>query len=402
MARVGLREWLALAPVFATGRTSRYGGSAVSISDRFEARLREFTGAHYAIAMNSGTNTLASALAAVGIGPGDEVLVPAYTWLSTAAAVVAVGAVPVLVDINESLTIDPEDIERRITPYTKAIIPVHMGNVVCAMAEVMTIAERHGLTVIEDACQAVGVRYGDKFVGTIGAAGAFSFNYHKNINAGEGGALLTDDQRLFERALMYHDVGAQIRDHGDVNEPYFTGLNFKITEFSSAILNVQLSKLASTTQRRRRRHDMMWEIMDKSHAFRICPHNDPRNASGMHVIFETSEDAKRFAAARRGVYRLLDSGRHVYTNWEAIMERRSFHPRMNVWKWANSDVVYSPESCARTLDILSRTCHVSLGPQYPMLVMKFIANGHATWDGTGDVPDANEGTQGVSGLREAS
>ncbi|MGE0769494.1 MAG: aminotransferase class I/II-fold pyridoxal phosphate-dependent enzyme [Hyphomicrobiaceae bacterium] len=379
MSRVGLREWLAVAPVFATGRTSRYGAQPGRYSDRCEARLRELTGAKYAIAMNSGTNALASGLAATGIGPGDEVLVPAYTWLSTAAAVLAVGAVPILVDIDETITIDPADIERRISKRTRAIIPVHMGNIVCAMAEILEIARRHNLIVIEDACQAAGVRYRGKCVGTIGDAGAFSFNSHKNINVGEGGALLTNDEITFQRSLMYHDVGAQIRHHDNIVQPYFTGFNFKVTELSSAVLNVQLSKLPAMMSRLRKRHDAMKAIMEKSAAFRICPHNDPDEACGMHVIFETPEEAKLFAQSQRGTYRLLDSGRHVYTNWDAIMQRNAFHPLMNVWERADRDVQYSRETCARTLDILGRTCHISLGQGYPTAVLRYLAKGHANW-----------------------
>ncbi len=379
MSRVGLREWLALAPVFASGHLSRYGSRSPSYSDRFEEQLKKFTGTKYAIAMNSGTSVLASALAAAQIGPGDEVLVPAYTWLSTAAAVIAVGAVPVLVEIDETVTIDPEDIKRKITPQTRAIIPVHMGNVVCAMAEILDIARRHDLIVIEDACQAVGVPYRGKCVGTIGAAGALSFNFHKNINAGEGGALLTGDESIFQRALMYHDVGAQIRQHDGINQPYFTGFNFKATDMSSVILSVQLSKLPSIISRLRKRNDMMRRALNRSNVFRICPHNDPENACGVHVIFDTAEDAKRFAESRRGTYRLFDSGRHVYTNWEAMVQRSSFHPLMNVWNWAKRDIEYSAETCPRTLDILKRTCHVSLGQRYPMLLMKQLARGHAEW-----------------------
>ena len=133
---------------------------------------------------------------------------PAYTWMATAAAPVMVGAVPVLVDIDESLTIDPADIERKITPYTRAIMPVHMLNLPCNMDAIMAIAKKRKLLVIEDACQAVGVRYKDRYCGAIGDAGAFSFNAYKNINIGEGGAVITNDDRIFARARKYHDLGS--------------------------------------------------------------------------------------------------------------------------------------------------------------------------------------------------
>jgi dTDP-4-amino-4,6-dideoxygalactose transaminase len=379
VARVGLREWLAVGSVIASGRTIRYGDQAGRQTDRFEARLAAMTGAKYALAVNSGTTALISALAGAGIGPGDEVLVPAYTWIATAAAPVAVGAVPVLVDIDETMTIDPADIERKITPYTRAILPVHMGNAACNMAAIMEIGRRRNLIVIEDACQAVGLRYREQYLGAIGTAGAFSFNSHKNMNIGEGGAVLTSDDRLFQRARMYHDGGAFARGHDHHNEPFFAGMNFKASEFDGAMLNVQLSKLGPLVRRLRRRHDMMAEIMSRSRVYRIGPHNDRTNACGLHVIFETPGEAKTFATARRGVQRLIDSGRHVYTHWEAIMDRRSFHPRMNAWLWANRDIRYSADMCSRTLDLLSRTCRIALGAQYPAALMRYFAKGHASW-----------------------
>ena len=200
MPRVGIREMMALGRVIASGRLARYQAGDDGMTSRFEARLREKLGTKHVLTVNSGTSALISALVGAGIGPGDEVLVPAYTWVSTAIAPLAVGAIPILVDIDESLTIDPEDIKRKITPYTKAIIPVHMRNLVCDMDVITAIAKQHRLIVIEDACQAVGVSYKGQRVGTIGEAGALSFNQHKNLNSGEGGAIVTNDDRLFTRA----------------------------------------------------------------------------------------------------------------------------------------------------------------------------------------------------------
>ena len=163
MPRVGLREIVALGRVIASGKLSRYAAGSRGATSRFEARLSERLEVKHVLTVNSGTSALISALVAAGIGPGDEVLVPAYTWVATAIAPLAVGAVPVLVDIDESLTMDPQDIERKITRNTRAIIPVHMRNLVCDMDAIMAIAKRRRLFVLEDACQAVGVRYkGDR------------------------------------------------------------------------------------------------------------------------------------------------------------------------------------------------------------------------------------------------
>jgi dTDP-4-amino-4,6-dideoxygalactose transaminase len=370
MPNVGLRELVAVGRVIAGGKLSRYQAGSTSFTGKFEARFRERLKVKHLLTVNSGTSALIAGLAAAGIGPGDEVLVPAYTWVSTAIAPLAVGAVPVLVDIDESLTIDPQDAERKITPYSKAIIPVHMRNLVCDMDAVNALAKRHKLVVIEDACQAVGVKYKGRYVGTIGDAGAFSFNYHKNLNAGEGGALLTNDDRIFTRARMYHDVGSYIRENEfEGNEPIFSGVNFRVSELTGAVLLAQLSRLDPLLRRLRSHREIMVNRLSGGKAMKISPHHDPENAVGLTVIFERVQDAQQFAR-RRGVERLIETGRHVYTNWEPFFAQRSFNPRMDPYKWAHREFTYSAEMCRRALDILERTCHISLGAQYPTALVR--------------------------------
>ncbi len=374
MAKVGLREWLAIGRVIASGRLARYGGPGEGPLDRFEKAFSQQFDIRHVLTVSSGTGALICGLAASGVGPGDEVLVPAYTWIATAAAVLAVGAVPVIVDIDETLTMDPDDIERRITPRTRAILPVHMANMVCDMEAIMALARKHGLLVIEDACQAVGVTYRDRRVGTIGDIGAFSFNQFKNINIGEGGAVASQSDRFFARARMYHDVGELFRGHLDnYNEPSFFGVNFKASQIQGAMLNVQLAKLDPMLKRMRQRHQVMARILSGCDAFRLGPHNDPQNAVGLHLLFETEEEAKTFAAKhRRGVYRVFDSSRHVCTHWTPILEKRAFHPAMNPYGWAKASVDYGPDMCARSLDILKRTCRISLGENYPTALMAYL------------------------------
>lgn len=374
MPRVGVREFAALTRVIAGGQLLRYRGGENGFTGRFENALAAKLGVKHALTVNSGTSALIASLAAAGIGPGDEVLVPAYTWVATAIAPLAVGAVPVLVDIDESLTIDPEDIKRKITPYTRAIIPVHMMNVVCNMDAIMTIAKQHGLLVIEDACQAVGVSYRGRRVGTIGDIGAFSFNQFKNLNSGEGGAVITNDDRYFTRARMYHDVGSYTREYdSESNEPVFAGVNMRVSELTGAVLHAQISKLDPLLKRLRSRHAILANALSNTTRLHVSPHNDPDNAVGLSVILDSAEEAKAFSG-QRGVERLIDTGRHVYTNWIPIMTQRTFHERMNPWKWAHRDITYSNDMCSKTLDILARTCRVSLGPQYPEIVMRMRAN----------------------------
>lgn len=373
MPDVGLREWVAVGRAIAKGHLLRYDSKA-GITARFERDLGALTGARHVLAVNSGTSALVAALAAAGIGPGDEVLVPAYTWMATAAAPVQVGAVPVLVEINETLTIDPDDIRAKITPYTRAIMPVHMVNAPCDMDAIMSIAKEYGLVVIEDACQGVGVRYKDRHCGAIGDLGAFSFNKMKNMNIGEGGAVLTSDERYFIRARSYHDLGSMIRQHGDrLNEPEFVGMNMKVTEIDGAMLEVQLRKVIPMLERMRKRRAVLAEILSQSREFTLTPHNDPASAVSLSVMAPTREEAVALTG-RRGIHnRLRDSSKHIYTNWEPILQKRTFHPKMNPWAWAKRDISYTPDMCPRTLDILDRTCIVTLGLQYPTPLMKMVA-----------------------------
>jgi dTDP-4-amino-4,6-dideoxygalactose transaminase len=362
-----IRETAAAAWTLNRGQLSRYAGLGTSATDRFEQELASFVGVQHALAVNSGTSALMCALAGLHIGPGDEVLVPAYTWVSTAACVVAVGAVPVLVEINETLTIDVEDVRRKITPRTRAVIPVHMLNLVCDMNALMEIGRSRDLVVIEDACQAVGATYRGRRVGSIGDVGAFSFNQHKNIRSGEGGALLTDVDSVFVRAAMFHDVGQYTRP-GTLyhEEPAFVGMNMRMPELSSAILRPQLRELDKQMVRRVKQRSMLVGELEGL-GLRVSPHNDPTNAVGLTVLFDNPADATRFAQMR-GVERLIDTGRHVYTNWLPIITQRTFDTRFD--PWMHSAVKYAPDSCTRTLEILKRTCKVDLHPGIPIPVMR--------------------------------
>lgn len=375
MPRVGIREMIAVNRVMARGQLLRYRGGENGFTTRFEARLSEKLGVKHSLTVNSGTSALITALVGAGVGSGDEVLVPAYTWVATAAACLAVGAVPVIVEIDETLTMDPADIERKITPYTRAIIPVHMLNLVCNMDEIVRIAARHRLLVIEDACQAVGLSYKGRRVGSIGNAGAFSFNQYKNLNSGEGGAVLTNDDRIFSRARMYHDVGSYTRQYSfENNEAVFAGVNLRVSEITGAILYAQLPRLDPYIGRMRKRRKIMEKVLAKSKSFRVSPHNDPDSAAGLSIVFDSSEEAAAFAKKKKGVERLIDTGRHVYTNWLPVMTRRTFDDRTNPYDRTHREIgEYSADTCPKSLDILARTCRVSLGVQFPSICSYALA-----------------------------
>jgi dTDP-4-amino-4,6-dideoxygalactose transaminase len=369
---IGPKEIASVAAVVRSGRLGRYSGEGDSRATRFERSLAGLLGTRHALGVNSGTSALMSALVGVGVGPGDEVLVPAYTWVSSAAAALAIGAVPVLVEVDESLTMDPVDLKGKITERSKAVVPVHMLNLVCDMDALLPAAREAGLAVVEDACQALGVRYGDRRAGTLGDAGAFSFSQTKNITSGEGGAVVTADDRVAARATMFHDVGSYIRAGWQPSdEPLFVGLNLKMSELTAAVLRPQLARLDRQLARREARRRVVVEELAGVEGLRIAPHHSPGNAVGLVVTFDDVDDAVRFGSMR-GAHRLLDSSRHVYTNWHSLLGGRTYSDRFTPYAWAGREGTLDPESCPVTLDVLARSCVVSLRPDRPLLAHRAV------------------------------
>ncbi|MBC3190611.1 DegT/DnrJ/EryC1/StrS family aminotransferase [Pseudonocardia sp. C8] len=361
--------------VLGRGELGRFTGGDRSEVARFETELAGHVGTRHALAVNSGTSALVAALVGAGIGPGDEVLVPAYTWVSTAAAALAVGAVPVLVEIDGSLTMDPADLRARITPRSRAVVPVHMGNQVADMDAIMEVAAAHGLVVVEDACQAIGVTYRGRRAGSIGHAGCFSFNQHKNIRSGEGGALVTDDPALFDRAAMYHDVGSYERPgFAGSDADLIVGVNLRMPELAAAVLRPQLDALDAQIARRHRHRAIALEALARriGKDLNPVPHHDPAHAAGLAVEFGSAEDAARFSD-HRGVHRLIDTGRHVYTNWRSLQARNPLHPALDPYAAVGTEIDHGPDACPRTLQILARTCAVDLAPELPTPAFRMLA-----------------------------
>lgn len=223
----------------------------------FESLLSNFVGSQNAVALNSGTSALHAALLALGIGKGDDVLVPSFTFLATANAVVATGANPVFIDIkNGDYTIDPDDLEKKVTSRSKVVIPVHLYGHTADMRTIGEIASKHSLHVIEDACQSLGSTYNGKQTGSIGEIGCFSFYASKVLTSGEGGAIATNNKDLADRIRM-------IRNHGML-EGYDTrifGLNLRMTEISAAIAKVQMRKMKRMLQIRRKNALMLTKLL---------------------------------------------------------------------------------------------------------------------------------------------
>ena len=211
----------------------------------FERAIATTVQVPYAQAVSSGTAALVVALRALGVQPGDEVITQAFTFVATVEAIREVGAIPVITEVDESLTMDPKDFASKITPRTKVVIPVHMAGAAADMVSLLRIARAHRIAVLEDACQAFGGTYHGMSLGTLGDLGVYSFDFAKNITTGEGGMIVTRDQQLYERSRALHD-------HGHEYHPAFRrgedtrslpGLNFRMTEIQGVIGLAQLEKL---------------------------------------------------------------------------------------------------------------------------------------------------------------
>lgn len=240
------REVQALADVVRCGHWGSTSGGRVKA---FEKAFAEFCGAKHAICLTNGTAALEVALRAVGVGPGDEVIVPPYTFIATASAVVMIGSIPVFVDVEPgTMNMDPTKIEAAITKRTKAVLPVHIGGRPANMDGVMEVARKHGLKVVEDCCQAHGASWRDKKVAAIGDAGAFSFQSSKNINSGEGGAVVTNDSDVYLRCYSLVNVGRV--PEGQWYQHEYLGSNYRMTEFQGAILPLQMSRWEEQQKRR--------------------------------------------------------------------------------------------------------------------------------------------------------
>jgi len=225
-----------------TGIMSAFrGGPSVR---EFESRFAEYVGTKYAIATTSGTTALHASVAALDLKPGDEVLVPALTFVSTASVVLQENATVVFVDVGEDYCMDPKDLEAKITPHAKAIIPVHLYGQPADMTSIMNIAKKHDLVVIEDACQSHGAQLGEKKTGSLGDIGCFSFFQTKNMTTGEGGMITTSDDTLYEKLRLMREHGSPSNSSTWYN--YATlGFNYNMTEMQGAVGIVQLRKLDS-------------------------------------------------------------------------------------------------------------------------------------------------------------
>ena len=364
---------------------------------KFEEEFAAKIGVNYGLATNSCTSALIASLIALGVGPGDEVIVPGYTFFASCACIVAAKAVPVIVEVDDSLTIDPDDFERKITSRTKAVIAVHMRGVPCDMNRILPIAKRHNIKVLEDVAQATGGSYMGKRLGSIGDMGAFSFQYHKIITAGEGGMVTTNDERLNDRAMAYHDTSACWRPGGPAGRfakaryegELFPGVNYRMSELTGAVLRAQLTRLDDLLERMKSNKNRIKNAVSDIKGLEFRRLNDTSGDSGIVLIFylPSAELAGKFAVALNaegiGASSLHNKSVpdwHVYSHWDMILNKWTSTPDGCPYTCPHyiekgGKIEYSPDMNPKTLELLSRSIHIDIPPQLSAEDCDMIAEG---------------------------
>jgi 8-amino-3,8-dideoxy-alpha-D-manno-octulosonate transaminase len=324
--------------------------------DTFEHEFAAHFGTKHALCVNAGSAALICGLIGAGVGPGDEVIVPAYTWNATANAIVAARGIPVLAEVDDSLTLDPDDVRRRITSRTRAILPVHMRGAPADMDALTTLASEHGLVLIEDVCQAAGATYRDRLLGTFGDAGAFSLQFNKIITTGEGGVMITNRDDVLELAIDVHDCAGSVRRGAGL--PRFPGWNFRASEIQGAVARVQLTRLDSLIARMRANHARVADRVGALPGLTLRRPNDDGGDAGICLIAfaqRPSLAADAVGALRaEGVEAMRVYDRdvpdlHVYPFWKPIFD-------------VLAEAGRPPPDCPRTLELLERTIHIDLSP----------------------------------------
>jgi 8-amino-3,8-dideoxy-alpha-D-manno-octulosonate transaminase len=362
--------------VLETGRPFRWYGPGNQPPMKvltFEKELAAWMHTRYALAVTSGTAALQTALAALGIGPGDEVIIPAWTWHSCFNAVVLLGALPVFAEIDESFDIDPNDIERHITPRTKVIMAVHLQGNPADMDRILPIARKHGIKVLEDCAQSVGASYKGRPLGSMGDIGIYSLQLNKTISAGEGGAVVTNDPVLFERASRFHDLGTLRPPHeqvaGKSKVDTFIGSQFRMNEFSGGVLVAQLRKLTTIVSSVRANARRVYDGVQDLPGVRFRLRSDPAGELGSAVFlgFPNKEKCQRFMTAMQAenVPVGRPGGSIILPTQPQIEKKITVHP---AWPSFTSErgkaIQYGAACCPKTIDILSRFAGPSLDPKY--------------------------------------
>ena len=345
-----------------------YGLGKPRFADAYEAAAREFYGVPFALGVNSGTGALCAAMQAMDIGPGCEVIVPSFAWVAAMGAVVLQNAIPVVCEVDDSFTLDPSDLEKKITPRTRLIVAVHMTGGPCDMKRIMAIAGKHHVRVLEDAAQCNGGSFGGRMVGGIGTMGIFSLQINKNITSGEGGLILTHDEGLYYRAYCAHDMGA-VRSKGRLSQagahPNSWGMGRRLSELCAAVAGVQLKKLPRIVSHMRRSKRRIKEGLEGTRGLTLRRLNDAEGDTGSFLTLILSDEPRAARAIaimkEKGLFnaaRLSDYGQHLYYNMPSLVRKVPLSPAGNPWSLEEnrqSRYDYHKGACPRSDALFARS-----------------------------------------------
>ncbi|MCX5670170.1 MAG: aminotransferase class I/II-fold pyridoxal phosphate-dependent enzyme [Planctomycetota bacterium] len=349
-----------------------YGVAQPRYVAAFEEEAKKVYGVRHALAVNSGTGALMTAMTALGIGPGSEVIVPAFLWVSTVGAVVHANAIPVLCEVDDSLSMNPDDLECKITPRTRLIVAVHMAGAPCDMKRIVAVARKRRIPVLEDCAQCNGGTVEGKSVGSFGQIGMFSLQINKNITAGEGGLLVTDDEGLYLKMLAAHDVGALWRGGGLVPDPRYVawGTGRRMAELIGAVASVQLGKLARVVGHMRASKKRLKAMLEDTPGLAWRRLNDPAGDTACCLVFyapDRGRAARTVAAIRDsnlfGASRLAEYGMHIYYNIPQLVHKAPLSPAGNPWSLPqNAGIVreYGKGACPTSDALFERAVILSI------------------------------------------
>jgi dTDP-4-amino-4,6-dideoxygalactose transaminase len=380
MELIGEEEKRALLEVIEAGYLFRYGSpdnpAFKAKVYQLEQEVARLMGVRYAVAVNSGTTALVVALSGLGVGPGDEVIVPGYTFIASISSIIYARAIPILAEVDKTLNLDPEDVRRKITPRTKAILVVHMLGNPAHLAELKAIADEHHLLLIEDCAQAFGATYKGQRVGSIGHAGTYSFNIFKTITAGDGGMVVTDDEAAYKRFFGLHDQGhSPLRMGVEVGQRPFVGLDFRMTELSAAVLLAQLGKLDYINRKLHENKDRFKAAISGLPGLEFRELPDPEGElATLLTVFLPTEKIARQVAGELATRVVADSGWHVYSNMEQILEKRTItadNCPFSCPLYKGGEVKYWKGMLPQTDALVARAINIGIGVADPGLGSAF-------------------------------
>ena len=355
--------------VLDTGILMRYGFDQARAGNwkalAFEEALQEKLSVAHVQLTSSGTAALTVALSCLGVGVGDEVLCPTFTFVASFEAILSVGAIPVLVDIDETLGMNPKAAEKQITKKTKVIMPVHMCGAMADLKGLKAVCKKHNLFLFEDACQAIGASYNGKALGTLGDIGVFSFDFVKTITAGEGGALVSNNQNYKTKADAFQDHGHDhLGKNRGLDKPLFLGYNYRISELHAAVGLAQLRKLDQIIERQRKNKNILKEALKEIPGLEFRKILDPKgdNAGFLSLIFPNKATTGQALDLMQehgieGCFYWFSHQWHYIQSWEHLFELKSLNPlpQSTYEKWkteSQRDFSVSNNIMERTLSIL--------------------------------------------------